>query len=351
MLLSRTNAVVGANPSAVSIEQSVGGRQRVCLPGRSAEPVVSAAQLVKVLEQTGAEPFRPLLPVGYQAGVEAYRRAVGELSAEDLTQHYTTGLRYFHDTFIPCLKDRLTDLSGGVWSFRDHHAYAAGSDVDLITHLIEGLTAHETVCLYPGDWFGFYVGATHPQNLRWTEDSQHHAACLCIPSVRNGHLTEEMLGFLADSQACLLNLNLYPTLSASERQEIAHDLLPILPKAALSISFSRGFGLTASQLGVLLIPKDHPWQLRFASQWSWFTYFYNAIAARAFLALDLAHRETVDEARRNWVHSWLYEHDLPIVATGSYYVKSFRIVETLPEIVKPLLRYGLVRLCFKPPQT
>ncbi len=60
-----------------------------------------------------------------------------------------------------------------------------------------------------------------------------------------------------------------------------------MPRALLSISFSRGFGLTASQLGALLAPDDHPLVRRFEAQWNWFTYLYNAIAARAFLALDL----------------------------------------------------------------
>jgi hypothetical protein len=174
---------------------------------------------------------------------------------------------------------------------------------------------------------------------------------LCIPSVRNGHLTEEMLGFLQDSRECLLNLNLYPTLSAQERHDIARALVPILPKAALSISFSRGFGLTASQLGVLLIPREHPWREQFESQWRWFTYFHNAIAARAFLAMDGARREAVDAQRRAWVQAWLHEQGLPVVETGSYYVKSFRLEESAPEALQPLTRDGLVRLCFKPPQT
>ena len=306
---------------------------------------------MKALEKTGAEPFRALLPVGYQAGVEAYRRAVAELTAEDLTQHYTTGLDYFHDTFVPQLKDRLAALSGGVWSFTDHVAYASGSDVDLMTHLIDALAAREPVCLYPGDWYGFFVGSTQTHNLHWTEDSKHRPACLCIPSVRNGHLTEEMLGFLSDADACLLNLNLYPTLAADERRDVAQALVPILPKAALSISFSRGFGLTASQLGVMLIPREHPWRRRFSSQWDWFTYFYNAIAARAFLVMDLAEREAVDDARRNWVHAWLREHGLPIVESGSYYVKSFRSEERLLEALCCLTRGSSIRLCFKPLQT
>ena len=50
---------------------------------------------------------------------------------------------------------------------------------------------------------------------------------------------------------CLLNINLYPTLEPAERCEMAIRLRSLLPRALVSISFSRGFGLTASQLGVL----------------------------------------------------------------------------------------------------
>jgi hypothetical protein len=39
------------------------------------------------------------------------------------------------------------------------------------------------------------------------------------------------------------------------------------------------------------------------------------------------------------------------VETGSYYVKAFRPEGVLPGALRPLARDGLVRLCFKPPQT
>jgi hypothetical protein len=64
----------------------------------------------------------------------------------------------------------------------------------------------------------------------------------------------------------------------------------------LSISFSRGFGLTASLLGVALVPRDLPYRRQYASTWEWFTYFFNGIAARAFLNLDLASVARVDAA-------------------------------------------------------
>lgn len=100
-----------------------------------------------------------------------------------------------------------------------------------------------------------------------------------------------------------------------------------------------------------LVPRDHPYRRQFASTWEWFTYFFNGIAARAFLNLDLAAVARVDAARRVWVGEWLREKGLPAVETGSYYVKAFRPANgEVPEPLRPLARDGLVRLCFKPPQ-
>jgi hypothetical protein len=297
------------------------------------------------------ETFRPLLPVGYAAGVEAYRQAVAGLTADDLTTHYTTGLTWFRETFVPLLKRTLAELSGGAWDLADFEAYAAGSDVDFMTHLVETVAAQEGVCLYPGDWFGFRCGCTRLDGIHWDRDSRGRLACLCIPSVRNGHFTEEMAGFLDGAAACLLNLNLFPTLEAGERREVARRLNTVLGKSVLSISFSRGFGLTASQLGVALVRRDHPYCRRFATPWSWFTYFHNALAARAFQALDLGRVQEVDRARRRWVHDWLRTHGLPVLESGSYYVRSFRVEGAVPDYLRPLVRDDVVRLCFKPPQT
>jgi hypothetical protein len=295
------------------------------------------------------ETFRPLLPVGYAAGAEAYRAAVANLTARDLSEHYTTGLDWFHTDFVPYLKQVLAELSGGIWNLADFDAFAAGSDVDFMAHLVEAEAARGEVCLYPGDWFGFKVGCTHPEHVRWTLESRGKLACLCVPSVRNGHLTEEMAGFLDDAEACLLNLNLYPTLQHAERCAVAEQLTPVLRKSVLSISFSRGFGLTASQLGVALVHRDHPLRQRYAEAWNWFTYFYNALAARAFQRLELCQLEVVDERRRQWVSRWLKERALPVVESGSYYVKSFRVAGAVPEAYQPLVRDGVFRLCFKPP--
>lgn len=280
----------------------------------------------------------------------AYQQAVADLSPRALTTHYTDGLQFFHEEFVPGLKQRLEECSGGVWSFDNHLAFAAGSDVDLMTHLVEAVAARERVVLFPGDWHGFRVGCTHHDNIVWDATGAGALACLCVPSVRNGHLTAPMGEFLSAADSCLLNLNLYPTLSPLDRQTVARELAPLLPKSVLSISFSRGFGLTASQLGVILVPKTHPFVKQWESQWNWFTYFFNAIAARAFLAFDLQAAQAVDQERRHWVESWLSDHHLPVVPTGSYYVKSFRVDGELPDYMTPLVREDVVRLCFKPPQ-
>ena len=66
------------------------------------------------------ERFRPLLPVGYEAGVAAYRAAAAELTADDLADHYTSGLAFFHERFVPHLKGVLEGLSGGAWDLADY---------------------------------------------------------------------------------------------------------------------------------------------------------------------------------------------------------------------------------------
>jgi hypothetical protein len=310
---------------------------------------VPIEQLVKAIAADEVETFRPLLPVGYDTGVHAYQQAVAELTPHDLADHYTHGLRFFHEEFVPHLKRTLEFLSGGAWKLDDYFAYAAGTDVDFMTHLIEAVAANHRVSLFPGDWFGFLVGCTQTANIRWDKHGGGELGCLCIPSVRNGHVTDEMLEFLSSSRNCLLNLNLLPTLVAKERYFISQQLTPILERSVLSISFSRGFGLTASQLGVALVHRDHPYRRQFHQQWTWFTNFFNALAARAFMLLDLHRIENVDEQRRLWVEEWLTNRNLPVVASGSYYVKTFQPIGDVPAYLNPLQREGLVRMCFKPP--
>lgn len=296
------------------------------------------------------ETVRPLLPVGYSAVAAAYQTAATAISVADLTTHYTTGTEFFRDEFVPCVKARLTELSGGAWDLADFDAVAAGSDVDLIAHIVEAVAPRHGVSVFPGDWFGFVVGSTHDAHIRWETSASGRLAAICVPSVRDGHLTDEMVAFLDSATACLLNINLFPTLPSAERSTIAQRVAPLLQKALISVSFSRGFGLTASQLGVLLVHRDHPYRHQFARQWNWFSYFYNALAARAFMAVPMETLQAVDAARREWAQNWLRERSLPVIATGSYYVKTFTVDGPIAPHLQPLHRgEQRIRLCLKPP--
>lgn len=350
MLLLRTDAGMGAEESSRAFTESSGGRQSVRVPGGSAEPVVHAEQIVNAIPAAQIETFRPLLPVGYEATLAAYRKAMDQTTVANLTRHYQDGLVQFHEVFVPYLKRVLEQLSGGAWDFRDYVAYAAGTDVDFMAHIIDAVTHDGFAAIYPGDWHGFRVGANRPDRVRFTTNAKDSLACLCVPSVRNGHLTQQMLDFLESAESCLFNINLFPTLCPAERRQVAENLAPFLRKSVISISFSRGFALTTSQLGVVLIHPEHPLRRKHETQWNWFTYFFNAIAARAFMNLDLAALGAVDEKRRSWVLDRLVEFDLPVVDSGTYYVKSFHIQGSLPAEYSPLRRDGLLRLCFKPPQ-
>jgi hypothetical protein len=292
-----------------------------------------------------------MLPVGYRVVADVYRVAVENLTAEDLSTHYSDGQAWLHDVFGPDLLDRVQRLSGGEWDLTGWQLFAAGSDVDLITHITEAVSASGRVRVYPGDWYGFLVGGTHDHAIAFDAQGSSDLACLCVPSVRNGNVTSEMVEFLDSSPVRLLNINLFPTLAAEERREIARALRPLLPGALLSISFSRGYGLTASQLGVLLVPPGHPFLERYRRQWDWFSYFYNALAARAFLAIDVDAVAAVDAARRNWTADWLAERGLPAVESGSYYVRSFRPDGPIPDHLGPLVRDGVLRCCLKPKLT
>jgi hypothetical protein len=154
-----------------------------------------------------------LLPVGYDAGVAAYRRAVSGLSSDDLTHHYTNGLRYFRQQVVPYLKEVLSELTGGAWDLRHFHAYAAGSDADFMTNLVSAVADNAPVKLYPGDWFGFRVGVADPRNIVSNADGGGALACLCIPSVRNGHVTPEMIRSLHRSDACLQGIRFQTTVT------------------------------------------------------------------------------------------------------------------------------------------
>jgi hypothetical protein len=334
--------------SPMALDRSALQERSVCGAGGSPEPVVSP-ELLSAAVGDDAEPYRALLPVGYQAGVIAYRQAVSGLTVHDLSHHYTDGLTFFHQQLVPHLTRVLFELTGGAWDLKDFRACAAGSDVDFMTHLVSAVAGEGPVMLYPGDWFGFRVGVVQARNIVWDAAGGGALACLCVPSVRNGHVTPDMLRFLHASPALLLNINLLPTLAPEERHRLARELRPLLERAILSVSFSRGFGLTGSQLGVALMHRDHPLLAAYHPQWSWLTYFFNGIAARAFMNLDIEALARIDGARRRWVADWLRTCGLPAVESGSYYVKSFRLSGPVPSHLDVLRRDGLVRLCLKPP--
>lgn len=289
------------------------------------------------------------MPIGYHETVNAYRIAGNSVTVDDLSNHYTQGLDFFYKEFVPYVKSLLFNLSGGVWNLDDYEAFASGSDVDFMQHIINAIMNKKKIVLYPGDWFGFLAGFPQQERIEWNYESKGHLACLCIPSVRNGHITQDMLRFLEEADQCLLNLNLYPTLTSEERQNIATELKPMLDKSVLSISFSRGFALTASQLGMVFIKKNHPLLKEMRKQLEWFTYFYNLIAAKAFMKIRIEKTQIVDDQRRQWVKDWLTKNNLPVIDTGSYYVKSFKVEGDVSEYLKPLVRQeGFMRLCFKP---
>ena len=245
---------------------------------------------------------------------------------------------------------RLTTLTGGEWDLSDHVVIAAGSDVDLMIHVVDAYAASSDVHMLAGDWYGFLVGCQHRARIL-EGDGRAALACLCVPSVRNGHVTEAMGEFVGAADAVLLNLNLLPTMLLAERAQVARDLRPVLDRAVLSVSFSRGWGLTASQLGVALVPPDHP--LLADARWEWTSYFYNALAAHAFMHFDHLEAARVDRLRRDWVAAELARRGLPPHESGTYYVKSFRVDGEVPAHLLPLVRGNepLVRLCFKPPMT
>jgi hypothetical protein len=284
------------------------------------------------------------VPVGFAHAARAYRRAAAELTAADLSGHYDEGRRFFSERFVPHVKQVLAHLSGGTWDLSGHAAFAAGTDVDAMAHVLDATDG--PVAIYPGDWGGFLVGSTTGR-ATFTRDARGALACLCLPSVRNGTLTSGMLEFLEPARALLINVNLYPTLEPGERAAVARAVAPLLSRAILSVSFSRGFALTASQLGLLLVPPSRTLPGA-RGCWDWFTLFYNALGARAFMEIDTAEVDRVSALRREEVRTWHSGAGLPYQAAGSYYVKAFTVQGDLPGAYAPLLRDGVVRLCFKP---
>jgi hypothetical protein len=62
------------------------------------------------------------------------------VSLSQVASLYTSGLAFFHERLVPHLKRVRGELSGGVWDLADFVAYAADSDVDFMTHLVEAVS-------------------------------------------------------------------------------------------------------------------------------------------------------------------------------------------------------------------
>ena len=106
--------------------------------------------MLDAISGDGIERYRALLPVGYAHVASAYRRAADSISVDGLTGHYTEGLEYFHFQFIPYLKRVLETLSGGAWDLSDFLGFAAGSDVDLISHVVNSIASDCVVARISG---------------------------------------------------------------------------------------------------------------------------------------------------------------------------------------------------------
>src|SRR5204863_2396896 len=131
--------------------------------------LVQAAVPVEEIER-----YRALLPQGFRHAAEAYRRACAGITAHDLSEHYGAGQEWLRDTFVPYVKQALHRLSGGAWDLEDYLGFAAGSDVDFMTHVIDA--AKERVVIYPGDWGGFLVGPSRP--VAFSPDARGALACV-----------------------------------------------------------------------------------------------------------------------------------------------------------------------------
>src|SRR5258708_8470140 len=169
---------MGTGEPIMPLEQLDVRRDGLCVAGGSVEPTVSPDLILAALEGEEIEAFRPLLPVGYDAVARAYASAAQNITADDLTGHYTLRLEYFHDEFAPAVKQRLVGMTGGAWDLDDYVPYASGTTVHLMTHLIQAVAARESVHLFPGDWYGFLVGSPHQRNIRWDSKAQGRLACL-----------------------------------------------------------------------------------------------------------------------------------------------------------------------------
>ncbi len=285
-------------------------------PGGSVEPVVSPGQLLNALADEAVERFRALLPVGYAAAADAYRTAVEGLTAESLSTHYTDGLTFFHETFVPALAGRITDLTGGVWDLSGHVAYAAGSDVDFMTHLVEAVAARGPP---PSSWAtGSASGSARrtrtrstgmpPAEVPWPASASPRQRT--APDRGDDHISSRR-GRLSPQPEPVSNPGPSGTSADGPR------LLGLLNRSVLSISFSRGFRPYRLATRCALRTSRPSFAAGSPLNGTGSPIFHNALAARAFLAARPPRLESVDRLRRAHVADRLETRGLPSVATGA----------------------------------
>ena len=157
----------------------------LCLAGGLVEPVVPADRLARARSAgDDVERFRPLLPVGYAAGVRrlprrgrrAHRRATS-------TTHYTARPRLVPRRVRAAAEDSVLEaLTGGAWDLSRHFARSppAATSTSWRTWSRRSRRASASR-LFPGDWFGFRVGCDAPESdpLGRRRPRPRSRACAC----------------------------------------------------------------------------------------------------------------------------------------------------------------------------
>ena len=53
------------------------------------------------------------------------------------------------------------------WNLSNYNAFSAGSDDELIAHIVNAVCTRSQVALYPGDRYGFLVGSPDQRRIVW----------------------------------------------------------------------------------------------------------------------------------------------------------------------------------------
>ena len=260
------------------LDQPAVRRQRVRLAGGSPEPAVPVEQPPEARSRpTRWSDFGRCCRSATRLEPPRTAQRPAELTARDLAEHYTSGLAFFHERFVPHLKEcarrakrrrlgpyRLRRLRRG-FGRRFHDASGRGGRrarprLPVPRRLVwlpsrSDSDGEPRLGRFGPRGAGMPVRAV---GAKWTPDPGNAR----LPARRSALPAEpESLSDHAGRRAA----------------RSCGGASPLLERAVLSISFSRGFGLTASQLGVFLLHRDHPYRMRFETQWAWFTYFFNAL--------------------------------------------------------------------------